>query len=83
VLFDLPGYRVLDAVDTDDGRRQVKIASTTLEAGCPACGVLSARVHQRVEQRLTRHPDRWLRRGCAGPAEVRLHGALVRQADLR
>lgn len=56
VLFDLPGYRVLDAVDTDDGRRQVKIASTTLEAGCPACGVLSARVHQRVEQRLTDIP---------------------------
>ncbi|MGN6522418.1 MAG: transposase family protein, partial [Actinomycetes bacterium] len=53
VLFDLPGYRVLDAVDTDDGRRQVKIASTTLEAGCPSCGVLSARVNQRVEQRLT------------------------------
>ncbi len=56
VLFDLAGYRVLDAVDTDDGRRQVKIASTRLEAGCLSCGVLSARVHQRVEQRLVDVP---------------------------
>lgn len=56
VLFDLPGYRVVDAVDADDGGRRVRIASTALEAGCPSCGVLSARVHQRVEQRLTDVP---------------------------
>ena len=56
VLFDLPGYRVLDAVDTDAGGRRVRIASTALEAGCPSCGVLAARVHQRVERRLTDVP---------------------------
>lgn len=52
VLFDLPGHRVLDAIDRDDGAREVLIASSATEAACPGCGVLSRRVHQRVRQRL-------------------------------
>jgi transposase len=52
VLFDLPGHRVLDAVDRDDGAREVLVASTATEAACPGCGVFSRRVHQRVRQRL-------------------------------
>jgi transposase len=52
VLFDLPGYRVLDALDLPGGARQVVITATCAEAACPSCGVLSGRVHQRVRQRL-------------------------------
>jgi hypothetical protein len=63
VLFDLPGYRVLDAVDRPGQRRLVTIASTASEAACPSCGVLSARVHQRRGQRLADVP-------VAGPVEV-------------
>jgi hypothetical protein len=47
VLFDLPGYRVVSAVDLPGGGREVVIASVEDEAGCPTCGVLSGRVHQR------------------------------------
>jgi transposase len=65
VLFDLPGYRVIDAVDRPDRLRLVTIASTAREAACPSCGVLSARVHQRREQRLADVP-------VAGPVEVML-----------
>lgn len=63
VLFDLPGYRVEDAVDLPDGRRQVLIVSTGEEAACPACGVLTGRVHQRTRQRLRDVP-------VAGEVEV-------------
>jgi transposase len=56
VLFDLPGYRVQSAVDglDDQGQPQrvVVIASESVEAGCPVCGVLSERVHQVVRSRL-------------------------------
>ena len=63
VLFDLPGYRVLDAVDRPGQRRQVIVTGTATEAPCPSCGVLSARVHQRRRQRLADVP-------IAGPVEV-------------
>ena len=65
VLFDLPGYRVIDAVDCPGALRRVIIASTSGEAPCPSCGVLSMRVHQRVRQRLADVP-------IAGPVEVLL-----------
>ncbi|MFN8075283.1 MAG: transposase family protein [Kineosporiaceae bacterium] len=52
VLFDLPRYRVVSAVDLPGGGREVVIASVEGEAGCPTCGVLSGRVHQRTRQRL-------------------------------
>jgi transposase len=63
VLFDLPGYRVIDAVDRPGQLRLVTIAGTASEAACPSCGVPSARVHQRVRQRLADVP-------VAGPVEV-------------
>ncbi|MCA1693631.1 MAG: ISL3 family transposase [Actinobacteria bacterium] len=56
VLFDLPGYRVIDAVDRPGQQRLVTIASTAREAACPSCGVLSVRVHQRRGQRLADVP---------------------------
>lgn len=56
VLFDLPGYCVIDAVDRAGRLREVTIVSTETEAACPSCGVLSARVHQRVRQRLADVP---------------------------
>jgi transposase len=52
VLFDLPGYRVLQALDLPGGARQVLVAATSREEACPGCGVLSRRIHQRTRQRL-------------------------------
>jgi transposase len=65
VLFDLPGYRVTDAVDLPGGRRQVRVEAVHVEDGCPDCGVLSSRVHQRTRQRLRDVP-------VAGRIEVML-----------
>ncbi|MGP9584011.1 ISL3 family transposase, partial [Brachybacterium sp. AOP35-5H-19] len=39
-IFNLPNYRVIDAVDLPDGGRRVVIAST-VPPGCPSCGVLA------------------------------------------
>ncbi len=63
VLFNLPEYRVVDAVDRPDGIREVVIEGTWDQAGCPDCGVLSGRVHQRTRQQLRDVP-------VAGPVEV-------------
>jgi hypothetical protein len=63
VLFNLPEYRVVDAVDRPDGAREVVIEGTWAQAACPGCGVLSGRVHQRTRQRLRDVP-------VAGPVEV-------------
>ncbi len=69
VLFNLPGYRVLEAVDgvDDSGHllREVTVVSTAREAACPACGVLSGRVHQVRRSRLRDIP-------VAGRVEVTL-----------
>lgn len=35
VLFNLPEYRVVDAVGRPDGTRQVVIEGTWAQAGCP------------------------------------------------
>ena len=37
VLFDLPGYRVLDAVDRSGALRQVIVTGIATEAPCPSC----------------------------------------------
>lgn len=63
VLFNLPGYRVIDAVVTALGVRRVVIESSEAEAGCPSCGVLTSRVHQRITQRVRDVP-------VAGPVLV-------------
>ena len=38
VLLNLPGHRVLEAVDHPDGAREVLVGSTATEAACPVCG---------------------------------------------
>jgi transposase len=63
VIFNLPGYRVIDAVDLPLGGRRVKIQPVDLGDGCPECGVLSDRVHGWVQQRVRDIPH-------AGQVEV-------------
>ena len=64
VLFNLPGYRVLDAVaDRVTGMRRVVVEVEDDEAACPVCGVLTSRVHQRTVQRVRDVP-------VAGAVEV-------------
>ena len=52
VIFNLPGYRVVDAVDWPLRGRRVKVQPVDLDDGCPGCGVVSSRVHAWVEQRV-------------------------------
>jgi transposase len=61
-IFNLPDYRVLHAVDADEGVRRVEVESTA-PPGCPVCGVLAVRVHSHRRQRLRDLP-------VAGPTEV-------------
>jgi transposase len=63
VIFNLPGYRVIDAVDLPLGGRRVKIQPVDLGDGCPECGVISDRVHGWVQQRVRDIPH-------AGQVEV-------------
>ena len=51
LIFNLPGYRVIDAVDIVRRSRRVRVVSTE-PPGCPGCGVISTRVHQRTRQRV-------------------------------
>ncbi len=48
-LFNLPDFRVIEAVDDDAGGRRVLVESFA-PPGCPTCGVISRRVHARREQ---------------------------------
>lgn len=50
VLFNLPEYRAVTVVRDDQGRREVFVETPVVEAGCPSCGVLSSRVHQRRQR---------------------------------
>lgn len=52
VIFNLPGYRVIDAVDLPSGGRRVKVTPVDVDDGCPECGVVSRRVHAWVLQRV-------------------------------
>jgi transposase len=61
-IFNLPDYRVLNAIDADDGVRRIEVESTAAP-GCPQCGVLAVRVHSRRRQRLRDLP-------IAGPTEL-------------
>ncbi|MFH5823127.1 ISL3 family transposase [Georgenia sp. AZ-5] len=61
-IFNLPGYRVIDAVDLPDVGRRIMIESID-PPGCTACGVIATRVHSRRWQRLRDIP-------VAGQAEV-------------
>jgi transposase len=51
-LFNLPGYRVVDVEVDEVGRCTVLAETVGPVAGCPWCGVVSRRVHQRTRQRL-------------------------------
>jgi transposase len=48
-IFNLPDYRVIDALDLAGGVRRVLVESTA-PPGCPACGVISTSVHARRRQ---------------------------------
>jgi transposase len=61
-LFNLPGFRVVDAVDDDAGGRGVLVESL-VPPGCPTCGVVATRVHSRREQVVRDVP-------VAGPVRV-------------
>lgn len=62
LIFNLPDYRVTDAVDLPDGGRRIEVESTD-PPGCPDCGVVAGRVHSRRRQRLRDVP-------IAGAVEV-------------
>jgi transposase len=51
LIFNLPDYRVIDAIDLPDGRRRIEVESLA-PVGCPACGVIAERVHSRRRQRV-------------------------------
>lgn len=64
VIFNLPGYRVLSAVDEPDGGRRVVTVESTTEPGCPGCGVVATRRHSGRLQRVrdvvvAGHVDLW------------------------
>ena len=50
-IFNLPDYRVTDAIDLPDGGRRVVIESIE-PPGCPSCGVLATKVHSRRSQQV-------------------------------
>jgi transposase len=52
LIFNLPGYRVIDAVDLPLGGRRVRVQAESGQGSCPDCGVASARVHAWVQQRV-------------------------------
>lgn len=52
VIFNLPGYHVIDAIDLPLGGRRVIVRADTIASGCPGCGVVSARVHAWCRQRV-------------------------------
>lgn len=52
VVFNLAGYTVRDAVGLPLDGRRVTVTADAVEGACPDCGGLSARVHQRVRQRI-------------------------------
>lgn len=51
LIFNLPDYRVITAIDLPDGRRRIEVESLE-PAGCPSCGVVAARAHSRRRQRV-------------------------------
>jgi len=52
VIFNLPDYHVIDAVDLPLGGRRVVVQAGTVADACPDCGVVSGRVHAWSRQRV-------------------------------
>ncbi|TYC95860.1 ISL3 family transposase [Arthrobacter echini] len=50
-IFNLPGYRVLDAASMASGRRRVTVESVD-PPGCPGCGAVASRLKERRLQRV-------------------------------
>ena len=61
-IFNLPDYRVLNADILTFGQRRIHV-ETTIESGCPSCGVIGTRRHSRRKQRIRDIP-------LAGPVEI-------------
>ena len=61
-LFNLPDFRVIEAVDDVAGVRRVLVRSLA-PPWCPSCGVIATRVHARREQVVRDVP-------VAGPVRV-------------
>ncbi|WP_315914420.1 ISL3 family transposase [Arthrobacter sp. lap29] len=61
-IFNLKDYRVLETQNLAHGHRRIHIEST-VESGCPGCGVIGTRRHSRRWQRVRNIP-------VAGPVEV-------------
>ncbi len=68
VLLGLPGFRVLDVRRIDErGTRWVLVETIEPAAGCPACGVISDRVHERPAAPHQLISDTSQCRGAASP----------------
>lgn len=52
VIFNLPGYRVIQGLDLPLGGRRVVVEYEVLAGGCHSCGVISDRVHSWARQRV-------------------------------
>lgn len=52
IVFNLPGYDVVDAVDLPLGGRRVVVQARDRDDACPVCGALSARIHAWARQRV-------------------------------
>ena len=52
LIFNLPGFRVVDAVDLPLGGRRVVLCADAQDEGCPDCGAISSRVHAWASQRV-------------------------------
>jgi transposase len=52
LIFNLPGYAVVEAVDLPLGGRRVVVRADAQDDGCPDCGVISTRVHAWLSQRV-------------------------------
>ena len=52
LIFNLPGYDVIDATDLPAGGRRVVVQAVDRDEGCPDCGVVSTRVHAWTRQRV-------------------------------
>ena len=57
VIFNLPDYHVIDAIDLPSGGRRVIVQADTVADGCPDCGVVSERVHAWSRQRVKDIPQ--------------------------
>ncbi|NKX55952.1 transposase [Arthrobacter mobilis] len=51
IIFNLPDYHVLTADILTFGQRRIHV-ETTIESGCPSCGVIGKRRHSKRQQRI-------------------------------